>query len=233
MTLDLNAELEGRTEIVGPQWLEAEMIPTGGMSEVIKLLDAVAEGDSEAGERLFPLVYDELRRIAASKMAGERLDHTLQPTALVHEAYLRLAGPDGAEREWESRGHFFAAAAEAMRRILIDSARRKATEKRGGKNVRVTWDEGRFAAAMPPEEILMIDEALERLEAQHPDYSVIVKLHYFAGLTIDETAATVGLSASSADRKWKAARIWLFREVSKDQPPSPADSYESEKTEKN
>ena len=185
------------------------------MSEVIKLLDAVAEGDSEAGERLFPLVYEELRRIAANKMAGERLDHTLQPTALVHEAYLRLVGPDGTEREWESRGHFFAAAAEAMRRILIDSARRKATEKRGGKNARVTWNEGRFATAMPPEEILMVDEALDRLETQQPDYSEIVKLRYFAGLSVAETAAVLGVSASTVDRKWKAARIWLFREVSK------------------
>ena len=113
------------------------------MNEVTRILDAVADGDTEAAERLLPLAYEELRRIAAHKMAAERDGHTLQPTALVHEAYLRLVGPDGDERDWKSRGHFFAAAAEAMRRILIDSARRKASFKRGGDQVRTTWDEGK------------------------------------------------------------------------------------------
>jgi RNA polymerase sigma factor (TIGR02999 family) len=185
------------------------------MSEVTQILDAVADGDTLAAERLLPLAYEELRRIAGHKMAIERADHTLQPTALVHEAYLRLVGPDGEARSWKSRGHFFAAAAEAMRRILIDSARRKASLKRGGDQFRITFDEGVINGDTPSGEILMVNEALEKLEKEHSDYAAIVKLHYFAGLTIGEAAAALGVSPTTIDRKWKAAKAWLFREISR------------------
>jgi RNA polymerase sigma factor (TIGR02999 family) len=193
------------------------------MSEVTQILDAVADGDTVAAERLLPLAYEELRRIAAHKMAAEREGHTLQPTALVHEAYLRLVGPDGEGRDWKSRGHFFAAAAEAMRRILIDSARRKASLKRGGDQFRVTWEEGVIDDDTPSEEVLMVNEALEKLEEENPEYAGIVKLHYFAGLTIGEAAAALGMSESTIDRKWKAAKAWLFREISRSGtgPPGP------------
>jgi RNA polymerase sigma factor (TIGR02999 family) len=124
-------------------------------------------------------------------------------------------GPDGEQHDWKSRGHFFAAAAEAMRRILIDSARRKASLKRGGDQFRITFDEGVINGDTPSEEILMVNEALEKLEKEHPDYAAIVKLHYFAGLTIGEAAAALGVSPTTIDRKWKAAKAWLFREISR------------------
>ena len=185
------------------------------MNEVTRILDLVAEGDTEAGKELLPMAYLELKRIAANQMKNEREGHTLQPTALVHEAYLRLAGPDGKERDWKSRGHFFSAAAEAMRRILIDHARKKSTLKRAGDQIRTTWNEEEFEAAEPSERVLLLNEALDRLEEQNPEFARIVKLHYFAGLSIPETAAALEVSPSTIDRKWRAAKTWLYREISR------------------
>jgi RNA polymerase sigma factor (TIGR02999 family) len=183
------------------------------MSELTKIFEAVEAGDTEAGEHLLPLAYEELRRIAISKMAGERDGHTLQATALVHEAYLRLLGPDGKQRQWDSQGHFFTAAAEAMRRILVDSARRKKSLKRGGDAQQVTFNESRLESAMPSDEILAIDEALEKLEAESPEFAKVVKLRYYAGLTLPETAASLGISESTVQRTWRTARAWLYREI--------------------
>lgn len=184
------------------------------MEEITRILDAVDAGDTAAAEQLLPLAYDELRRIAASKMASERAGHTLQPTALVHEAYLRLAGTDGEQPKWNSRGHFFVAAAEAMRRILIESIRRKQAVKRGGDLVRTTWDEAEYETAVPPENILAVHEALEELEKTHPDLAKIVLMRYFAGMTIEETAGALDTSESTIERQWRAARAWLQREIS-------------------
>ncbi len=184
------------------------------MSELTKIFEAVESGDSQAGEMILPLAYEELRRIAANKMAGERAGHTLQPTALVHEAYVRLLGPDGEERQWDSRGHFFTAAAEAMRRILIESARKKMSQKRGS-NVRHTeLNESQLEFTVPSEEILAIEEALQKLEVESPEYAEVVKLRYYAGLTVPETAHALGTSESTVHRIWRGARAWLYREVS-------------------
>jgi RNA polymerase sigma factor (TIGR02999 family) len=192
------------------------------MNQVTQILNAVADGDTDVGRQLLPIVYDELRRLAAHKMAAEREGHTLQPTALVHEAYVRLLGPDGEAMDWDSRGHFFAAAAEAMRRVLIDSARRKASLKRGGDHQRLTWDENKFESASPSDEVLLVNDALDKLEAQNPEFAKIVKLHYFAGLSVEETAAVLDVSQSTVDRKWKAAKTWLFREISESRDPQPS-----------
>ena len=158
---------------------------------------AVEAGDAEAASRLLP--YEELKRIAAHKMAGEREGHTLQPTALVHEAYLRLLGPDGEQRTWDSRGHFFAAAAEAMRRILIENARRKVRVKRGGDMVRVTWEESQLGIGPPSDELVAVDEALKGLEEEEPKLAEFVKLRYFAGLTVAETASVLGISSRTVN----------------------------------
>lgn len=187
------------------------------MSDVTRILQAVESGETQAAEELLPLAYRELRKIAANKMAMERGDHTLQPTALVHEAYLKLLGAEGEGLSWRGRGHFFAAAAEAMRRILIDSARRKRSQKRGGEQQRTTWDEQKFVDELPSEEILAVDEALAKLELQKPEMAKLVKLRYFAGLSIAETAAAMNVSESSVDRLWRGARVWLLREISSDQ----------------
>ena len=184
------------------------------MDELTHILEAVESGDEQAAGQLLPLVYQQLRRLAASKMAAEKVGHTLQPTALVHEAYLKLVGPDGEGRDWNGKEHFFAAAAEAMRRILIASARKKQTQKRGGDQLRTTWDEAKFASELPSDEILEVDEALEKMEQENPDLAKLVKLRYFAGLGIAETAAALGVSESSVDRSWRGARVWLFREIS-------------------
>ena len=182
-------------------------------SEVTRLLQAAENGDAEVAEELLPLVYEELRRLAASKMAGERADHTLQATALVHEAWVKLLGKDGESLSWQGRNHFFSAAAEAMRRILISSARRRHAQKRGGDRQRTTWDESKFMDELPSDEILAVDEALEKLESKKPDLAQLVKLRYFAGLSIAETAEALGVSPSSVDRSWRAARGWLLREM--------------------
>lgn len=184
------------------------------MSEITRILEAVKNGDRKAAEELLPLTYQELRRIAGHMMANEREGHTLQPTALIHEAYLRLAGPEGEQPDWDCRAHFFTAAAEAMRWILIDHARRKLTRKRGGDQVRTTWEEVDFETEVPPDELLAIDEALKKLEIENPKAAEVVKLRYFAGMTVPETASTLGVSPRTVDRTWQGAKAWLFRELS-------------------
>jgi RNA polymerase sigma factor (TIGR02999 family) len=178
------------------------------MSEVTRILGAIEQGEFHAAWQLLPLIYDELRSLAAQKMAQEAAGHTLQPTALVHEAYLRLVQGDAAQR-WSSRRHFFAAAAEAMRRILVDNVRRNARKKRGGERARVSLDAVEPAAAEPDDELLALDEALSRLAEADPPSAELVKLRYFAGLTIPEAAQALGIGARSADRLWAYARAWL------------------------
>jgi RNA polymerase sigma factor (TIGR02999 family) len=180
------------------------------MSEITRVLEAIEQGDPHAADQLLPLVYDELRQLAAQKLAAEKPGHTLQPTALVHEAYLRVAGP-GEPRAYKDRGHFFAAAAAAMRRILIDSARRKQAQKRGGGLQREPLDA--LAAPEPDEELLALDEALEKLAAQDPEKARLVELRYFAGLTGEQAAEVLSISPTTADRHWKFARAWLQNEV--------------------
>ena len=169
----------------------------------------VAAGDPAAASKLLPLVYDELRRLASQRLATERSDHTLQATALVHEAYVRLV--DGGRAPlWDGRGHFFAAAAEAMRRILIDSARRKRRPKHGGKLKRVELDEAARLSESPGEDLLALDEALTRLAATEPVKAELVKLRFFAGMTIPEAAQVLGISEATAQRYWTFARVWLY-----------------------
>lgn len=181
------------------------------MDEVTQILDAVDRGETNAAEKLLPLVYQELKRIAASKMATERAGHTLQPTALVHEAYLRLVGK---ERSWRSRSHFISAAAEAMRRVLIDRARQRQTTKRGGDPARTTWKDSRFEGPVPDDEVLAVNDALQRLEAERPELAQIVKLRYFAGMRMDEIASMRECSLSTVERSWRVAKAWLLREIS-------------------
>jgi RNA polymerase sigma factor (TIGR02999 family) len=179
-----------------------------GMSDVTHLLDAAAAGDRRAAADLLPLVYDELRKLAAVRMAAESPDHTLQPTALVHEAYLRLVG--GADqRRWDSRGHFFAAAAEAMRRILIEAARRKHGPEHGGHLLRQDLDPEFPAGPDRSAHLLALDEALDRLATVEPRAAEVVKLRFFAGLTVPEAAAALGISPRTADNDWAYARAWL------------------------
>jgi len=182
-----------------------------GMSDVTRMLEAMQRGESGAAEELLPLVYDELRRLAAHKMAQESAGHTLQATALVHEAWLRMIG-DGNER-FSSRAHFFAVAAEAMRRILVESARRKRALKRGGGAPAEELDEGHLVLAAPSDEMLAVDEALDRLAAEDPVAANLVKLRYFVGMTMEEAASALGLSLRSAERLWTYARAWLRREI--------------------
>jgi RNA polymerase sigma factor (TIGR02999 family) len=184
----------------------------GGMTDVTRLLDAAAAGDRQAAAGLLPLVYDELRRLAADKLARESPGQTLQPTALVHEAYLRLVDADKG-REWNGRTHFFAAAAEAMRRILVDHARSKKSQKRGGGLARAEFREDALAAPEGADEVLAVDEALAGLAAADPPAAELVKLRYFAGLSIDEAARALDISPRSADRLWAYARAWLQRAV--------------------
>lgn len=179
------------------------------MSDVSRLLHAAAAGDRRAAADLLPLVYEELRKLAAARMAAESPEHTLQPTALVHEAYLRLVGR-GDHHRWDGRGHFFAAAAEAMRRILIESARRKHGPERGGDFTRHDIDPDQLAAPGPSSRLLALDEALDRLAAIEPRAAEVVKLRYFAGLTVAEAAAALGISARTADNDWAYARAWLI-----------------------
>jgi RNA polymerase sigma factor (TIGR02999 family) len=176
------------------------------MSDVTRILAAIEQGDGQAAEALLPLVYDELRRLAAHHLAGEAPGQTLQPTALVHEAYLRLVGrSDG--NPWTDSRHFFAAAAEAMRRLLIDNARRKQTQKRGGGCQRQPLDG--VAAPQADEELLALDDALSQLAAKDPQKARLVELRYFAGLTSDQAAQVLGISPTTADRHWAYARAWL------------------------
>jgi RNA polymerase sigma factor (TIGR02999 family) len=182
------------------------------MSEVTRILSAIEQGDPSAAEQLLPLVYDELRKLAAEKMAHERPGHTLEATALVHEAYLRLVG-GGQEEQWNSRGHFFAAAAEAMRRILIGNARQKHALKRGGEAKRVDLDAVELADRPPDDKLLALEDALVRLTEKDPVKAQLVKLRYFAGLTTQEAAAVLGISTATADRYWAYARAWLQNEI--------------------
>ncbi|HKB01081.1 MAG TPA: ECF-type sigma factor [Gemmataceae bacterium] len=182
------------------------------MSDVTRLLDAAAAGDPHAAGQLLPLVYDELRRLAAQRLAHERAGHTLQPTALVHEAYLRLVG-GGDEENWNSRGHFFAAAAEAMRRILVEAARRRRAAKHGGGRAREELDADLVAAAQPREDLLALDEALDKLAATNRPAAELVQLRYFAGLTLPDAAEALGMAPRTAGRLWAYARAWLRREV--------------------
>jgi RNA polymerase sigma factor (TIGR02999 family) len=185
------------------------------VSEVTRILSAIEHGDPKAGEQLLPLVYDELRKLAAVHLANERPGQTLQPTALVHEAYLRLVG-DGGGSVWDGRGHFFAAAAEAMRRILVDRARQKGRQKRGGRFRRVDVDAADLATTATPDQLLAVDEALTRLAATDPAAARIVELRYFAGLSVEEAGAAVGISTATAYRHWNFARAWLFSELAGD-----------------
>jgi RNA polymerase sigma factor (TIGR02999 family) len=187
------------------------------MSDVTKVLSQIEQGDPHAAARLLPLVYDELRKLAAAKLAHEKPGQTLQATALVHEAYLRLVDVTRAQ-SWDSRGHFFAAAAEAIRRILIESARRKNALRHGGDRQRIPLDDLHFELPCQPDELLHLDEALERLNRIDRRRAELVKLRYFAGLTIPEAAEVLGISTTTADRYWAYARAWLHQEIVSGEP---------------
>jgi RNA polymerase sigma factor (TIGR02999 family) len=190
------------------------------MSAVTQILHALAEGDPSAADQLLPLVYDELRKLAAARLANQTPGQTLQPTALVHEAYLRLVG-DPAGDDWDNRGHFFAAAAEAMRRILVENARRKGRAKRGGGLTRRDLDAAEQVTGPEVcEDLLALDEALTKLASADPQAARLVELRYFAGLSIPEAARILGISPRTADRLWAFARAWLLREVGGDVPDS-------------
>jgi RNA polymerase sigma factor (TIGR02999 family) len=182
------------------------------MSEVTRILSAIEDGDLTAAEHLLPLLYDELRQLAAHKLAQEKPGQTLQATALVHEAYLRLVDVDKAQH-WNSRGHFFAAAAEAMRRILIENARGKAREKRGGDWQRVNFEELDVTTSVSPDQLVTLDDALVRLAALDHLAGELVKLRYFAGLPLDQAALALGVSTATAYRHWAYARAWLSTEL--------------------
>ena len=181
------------------------------VSDVTRILERAQAGDPQAAEELLPLVYDELRRLAAAKMAHERPDQTLQPTALVHEAWLRLAG--NKNQTWNGRAHFFGAAAEAMRRILIENARRKGAARHGGGMARLDIQEIEIGAAGTDDELVAVHEALDKLAARDKEKAELVKLRYFAGLTTAEAADVLGISVPTADRWWNYSRAWLFEEI--------------------
>jgi RNA polymerase sigma factor (TIGR02999 family) len=183
----------------------------GLMTDMTQILQAVARGEENSSRRLLPLVYDELRRLAAIKMSHESGAQTLQPTALVHEAWLRLTADE--EAEWQNRGHFFAAAAEAMRRILIERARRKARIKHGGGQVRLDIDELELADTTPDEKILLIDEALHRFAAEDPEKARVVVMKFFGGLTNREVAESLNLTERTIERQWAYGKTWLFNAI--------------------
>jgi RNA polymerase sigma factor (TIGR02999 family) len=187
------------------------------MTEVTRILSAIEHGDPLAAEQLLPLVYEELRRLAAQKLAHEKPGQTLQATALVHEAYVRLVGTSETEssgkQRWDSRGHFFAAAAEAMRRILIDRARKKRSTKRGGGRKKLNIDAIDLATQATPDQLLAVDEALGKLAREDLTAARLVELRYFAGLTVDEAGKALGMSTATAYRHWKYARAWLHSEL--------------------
>ena len=188
------------------------------MNEVTRVLSAIEQGDPRAAEQLLPLVYDELRRLAAQKMGQEAAGQTLQGTALVHEAYLRLVDTEKVQ-QWNSRGHFFAAAAEAMRRILVDNARHKRARKRGGELVRQDLDAVEIALPEIPEDVIALDEALNKLTATDKTAADLVHLRFFAGLPLPEIAQLFGISPRTADRLWVYARAWLHQEIQGRSPP--------------
>jgi len=182
------------------------------MSNTTMPLNNGTTAEAIAAEELMPLVYEELRRLAAARMAHERSGHTLQPTALVHEVWLRLTA-DGGERNWKDRAYFFSAAAEAMRRVLIDHARRKSRIKHGGDQQRLDIDNFEFSAEVPDENVLLINEALEELERLNPERALVVVLKFFGGMTNQQTAEAIGISERSVNRHWICARTWLFKKI--------------------
>jgi len=186
------------------------------MPDATQILSQIESGDSSAAAKLLPLVYDELRRLAAAQLADENPGQTLQATALVHEAYLRLVDVDKARR-WNSRAHFFRVAAEAMRRILVDNARRKRSQKRGGEFKRVELDAIEATGVLPVEDALTISEALEKLAEHDAEKAELVKLRYFAGLSVQEAANVLGISRATADRHWRYAKTWLYCELTRDE----------------
>jgi RNA polymerase sigma factor (TIGR02999 family) len=190
------------------------------MSDVTRILSAIEQGDPRAAEQLLPLVYDELRMLAAQRLGREKPGQTLQATALVHEAYLRLVGSDPAQR-WDSRGHFFAAAAEAMRRILLNRARDKKRLKRGGEHHRVDLDQVEIALDTDDEQLIAIDEALAQLAVEDPGAGQLVNLRFFAGLTLKEAADSLGLALRTAERQWTYARAWLYARLRQEDCQSP------------
>ena len=181
------------------------------MNELTRILEEIEQGNSQAAEQLLPLVYNELRRLAAHKMSGEAGGHTLQATALVHEAWIRLVG--GSTQRFQNREHFFAAAAEAMRRILVDHARRKKSLKRGSGVTAEEFNEGAIILAGPPDELLAVNEALDKLAAKDAPAAELVKLRYFVGMTMEQAASAMGMAPRSAERLWTYARAWLKREI--------------------
>jgi RNA polymerase sigma factor (TIGR02999 family) len=181
------------------------------MHEITHILEAIQRGDAKAADELLPIVYEELRRLARHKMAGEAHGHTLQATALVHEVWLRLVGSN--QQNWQNRAHFFSAAAEAMRRILVDHARRKQSMKRGGGAAHEELDESALVLAAPPDELLAVNEALEKLALEDSTAAELVKLRYFVGMTMEEAALALGLAKRTAENLWTYARVWLHREI--------------------
>jgi RNA polymerase sigma factor (TIGR02999 family) len=187
------------------------------MADVTQILSQIEQGDPSAADQLLPLVYRELRKLAAAKLANEKPGQTLQATALVHEAYIRLVDAEKAQK-WDSRGHFFAAAAEAMRRIQVENARRKSRLKRGGDKKRRDLTEIQLATDTFPDDLLELDDAISEFASRHPEKAELVKLRFFAGLTIPEAAEALGVSTTTADRHWSYARAWLFRRLKHDRP---------------
>jgi RNA polymerase sigma factor (TIGR02999 family) len=185
-------------------------------SDVTRILSAIEHGDPRAAEELLPLVYDELRKLATQKLAHEKPGQTLQATALVHEAYLRLVGGQNVQ-SWDSRGHFFAAAAEAMRRILLNRARDKKRVKRGGKRRRVDLDQLEIALDTNDQQLIALDEALTQLASEDPDAARLVSLRFFAGLTLQDAAVSLGLASRTAERQWAYARAWLYARLRQDE----------------
>lgn len=184
------------------------------MSDVTRILLQIESGDPSAAEQLLPLIYDELRKLAAARLAQEKPGQTLQATALVHEAYLRLVGPEQNEPRWDNRGHFFSAAAEAMRRILVDQARRKNTIKAGGQWQRIEMSDVEPVIDDPQLDLLALDDALQKLQAKDPRKAELVRLRFFAGLSNQQAAAALGIAASTADLDWAYAKCWLRVEMS-------------------
>jgi len=189
------------------------------MSDVTQILTAIEQGDAKATDELLPVVYNELRRMAAHKMSSEPAGHTLQPTALVHEAWLKLV--DSPAQSWQNRAHFFGAAAEAMRRILIARARRKQTQRRGARAEHLDVDDLEIASSAPDDQLLALNEALDRFGKLEPQQAELVKLRYFVGLKIEETAEILGISQATAKRWWSYSRAWLFHEMQS--PPAAPD----------
>jgi RNA polymerase sigma factor (TIGR02999 family) len=181
------------------------------MTDVTRILNAIEQGNGQAANELIPLVYEELRLLAAQKLSQEKPGQTLQATALVHEAYMRLVGTE--VQHWDSRGHFFAAAAEAMRRILVEKARHKRSIQQGGNYKKIDLSEAFIAIEEPKEEILAVNEALDKLANEDARLAEVVKLRYFAGLTLDQIAAVMGIGRRTADRYWALGRAWLYREI--------------------